>query len=105
MLLLLLLLLLTGCAEQATAVAEAHPAPTQIVPTPMNNPEDVAALLNAGAGEPAEVTTADTAPDPTEVPTAEPQTNYCVECHSDKDMLIDTAKPEQEIISENEGAG
>jgi hypothetical protein len=102
---MLLLLVLTGCAEQATPVAEAHPAATQIVPTPMNSPEEVAALLNTGTGEPAEETTADTAPEPTELPTEEAQVNYCVECHGDKDMLIDTAKPEQEVISENEGAG
>jgi hypothetical protein len=29
----------------------------------------------------------------------------CVECHSDKQMLIDTAKPEEEKESENEGVG
>ena len=31
--------------------------------------------------------------------------DYCVECHSDKDQLIDTAAPEEEVISENEGEG
>ena len=31
--------------------------------------------------------------------------DYCVECHSDKDRLIDTAAPEAEAISENEGEG
>ncbi|MBN2501656.1 MAG: hypothetical protein JXB38_12815 [Anaerolineales bacterium] len=31
--------------------------------------------------------------------------DYCVECHADKDKLIDTAAPEEEAISENEGEG
>jgi PBP1b-binding outer membrane lipoprotein LpoB len=36
--------------------------------------------------------------------TAEAET-YCVDCHTDQQALIDTAKPEEEVISENEGAG
>lgn len=39
---------------------------------------------------------------PTEIP-EEP--NACLNCHSDKQHLIDTAKPEEEVVSENEGAG
>ncbi len=31
--------------------------------------------------------------------------NYCLDCHGDKDRLIDTAKPFVEVVSENEGAG
>lgn len=31
--------------------------------------------------------------------------NYCVECHTDKDQLIQTAKPEEEVESESEGVG
>ncbi|MFZ6017999.1 MAG: hypothetical protein ACOYXO_00190 [Chloroflexota bacterium] len=50
-----------------------------------------------------------TLPLPTQPPvptaTAQPQVNYCVECHTDKDHLIQTAKPEEEVISESEGAG
>lgn len=34
---------------------------------------------------------------------AEP--NYCLECHVDKQQLIDTAKPEEEEISESSGEG
>jgi hypothetical protein len=33
------------------------------------------------------------------------QFDNCVECHFDKDQLIDTAAPEEEAISENEGEG
>ena len=41
-----------------------------------------------------------------ETPTSEPEVaNYCVDCHTDKDRLISTAKVEEEVVSENEGAG
>jgi hypothetical protein len=40
------------------------------------------------------------------VPTAEPlEPDTCTDCHTDKDLLIDTADPEEEVISENEGEG
>jgi len=35
----------------------------------------------------------------------EEEVDQCVSCHTKKQMLIDTAKPEEEVISENEGAG
>lgn len=31
--------------------------------------------------------------------------DYCLECHTDKDRLIDTARPEEEVISESKGEG
>ena len=34
---------------------------------------------------------------------AEP--DHCLECHTDKERLIDTAKPEEVVVSENEGEG
>ncbi|GAP09193.1 hypothetical protein BECAL_00333 [Bellilinea caldifistulae] len=42
---------------------------------------------------------------PAATATSQPQVNYCVECHTDKDRLIQTAKPEEEVIEESEGAG
>jgi hypothetical protein len=47
---------------------------------------------------------------PTEIPTQILQTeeepiDQCLLCHIDKQRLIDTADPEAEVISENEGAG
>ncbi len=51
-----------------------------------------------------------TAVSPTEVPAAEltaeavPVDN-CLDCHTNKDLLIQTADPEEEVISENEGEG
>ncbi len=38
-------------------------------------------------------------------PTVEPQQDRCVECHTDKSMLIDTAKPEEVVEQESEGTG
>jgi len=38
-------------------------------------------------------------------PTAEPQQDNCVDCHTDKSQLIDTAKPEEVVEKESEGAG
>ena len=58
---------------------------------------------------PAQEPTEEVAPEPTSIPptpTSEPElANYCVDCHMDKDRLISTAKAEEEVISENEGAG
>lgn len=36
---------------------------------------------------------------------SEVQDGACVECHTDQEMLIDTADPVEEVESENEGAG
>lgn len=37
--------------------------------------------------------------------TAVAQVDYCVECHTDQDSLIETAKPEEVVVEESEGAG
>jgi hypothetical protein len=43
---------------------------------------------------------------PTDEPIAELETiNQCLVCHTDKDMLIETAAPEVEVIKESEGVG
>jgi hypothetical protein len=41
---------------------------------------------------------------PALTPTAEP-VDECLRCHADREMLVDTAKPEEVVISENEGEG
>ncbi|KAA3643536.1 MAG: hypothetical protein DWQ07_23810 [Chloroflexi bacterium] len=42
----------------------------------------------------------------TDDPVGEVQsTDECIVCHTDKQMLIDTAEPEVDLHSENEGAG
>ncbi len=61
-------------------------------------------------GSPAQEPTEEIALEPTlpppSTPTSEPAiTNHCLDCHTDKDRLISTAKPEEEAISENKGEG
>ncbi|MCB8976002.1 MAG: hypothetical protein H6657_01065 [Ardenticatenaceae bacterium] len=44
--------------------------------------------------------------EPTLIPTEEPApVDNCLDCHTNKDLLIQTADPEEEVISENEGEG
>jgi hypothetical protein len=42
---------------------------------------------------------------PIDVPVAYVESNHCLDCHSDKQELIDTAKPEEVVESESSGAG
>lgn len=44
-------------------------------------------------------------PTATPTPTPSPVPNPCLDCHTNKERLIDTADPEEEVISENEGEG
>ena len=102
---LLLVLTLMGCAEQATP--EAQPTATEYAyPAPLNDPAEVAASLTEvpeeGAAESNEEVVE---PEPTEAIAAEPQVDNCVECHTDQQILIDTADPVAEVASENEGEG
>lgn len=69
------LVLLTGCAAGTTPAAETPAAAEVVTEAP------------AAAA-----------------PTAETVDN-CVDCHTNKQMLIDTAKPEEHVESESEGVG
>lgn len=46
-----------------------------------------------------------TAPSDGEIVAKEEVVDPCLECHSDRQALIDTAKPEEEVTNENEGEG
>ncbi len=54
------------------------------------------------ATEPAPATELPPTPKATEI-VIEP--DYCVECHTDKEQLIASAKPEEVVESESSGAG
>jgi len=42
---------------------------------------------------------------PIDVPVAYTESDHCLSCHSDKQQLIDTAKPEEVVEKESTGAG
>ena len=69
-----------------------------------SNPPEVVANV-----EPVLLETA-TAVAPTEEPVTDPTAepipiDNCLDCHTNKELLIQTADPEEEVIKENEGAG
>ncbi len=42
---------------------------------------------------------------PVAQPTAAAKVDYCLSCHTDKEQLISTAKPEEPVESESKGVG
>jgi hypothetical protein len=107
----LLVLGMAGCGSDAPAPTQ-DSAPTEAsYPPPLNDPADVAASLTAmpEEDEVVEVVPTEEAgeedPEPTDEVVAEPQVDNCVECHTDQEMLIDTADPVAEVESEDEGEG
>ena len=104
---LLLVVSIAGCGSEPIPTVE-PPAATHAYPPPMNDPDEVVASLTAMPDE--EVATSSETeeepdPEPTDEVAAEPQVDNCVECHTDQQILIDTADPIAEIVSENEGEG
>jgi hypothetical protein len=81
----LALFLLCGC----TVNAEAAPAPSEV-----NG--DLFPDIQTAQKKPAAKLVATN---------SEPLTNYCLECHSDKQSLIDNAKPEEVVEKESKGVG
>ena len=92
---ILALILLVGCGQSGTPIVseptntvEISPAPPtaeKILPTATSEAEAVESTpVNAQEDEP---------------------TDECLECHTDKQRLIDTAKPEEEVVSESSGEG
>ena len=99
---LLGLLLLSACGQATDIPTETEVA--QVVEEATATEEQVE-----------EPTPTATQPEPTEAPTLEPtleptveeinEAQSCINCHSDKDRLIDTADPVEVVETENEGEG
>lgn len=87
----ILLLLLSACSDDRTRM----PSPLPGVPTKAEATE----LPTEIPATETPLPTATLEPTPTEV------ANLCLECHVDKQRLIDTAKPEVVVESESKGVG
>ena len=103
---ILILLIVTGCGVDDGGVQPEPTATKQVVPTPMNDPNVVSELVEQIESRIDEsVELPETEPDVDKVNEPTSSEDYCVDCHTNKERLIDTAKQELEIEPENEGEG
>lgn len=89
--LLLIVLLLASCSSEEAASEE--------------EPVEVAAQVAAEEAATETVETESSETDQEEGEPAADAVDECLACHIDKQMLIDTAKPEVEVVVESEGEG
>lgn len=103
--LLLTLCFVTGCS-QATKISDTAQESINTVEIQTNTVTSTGVLESTPTitviAETVETITDATATEETATPK---KPDYCSECHMDKQMLIDTAKPQEEIVVENEGEG
>ena len=101
----LLCIVLVGCASE-TLTPTSGPTVTQVLVEPPALPSPTISPTPTDVTEDPPTTTPEPdIPDETEEVTDVPVQETCVECHSDQQSLIDTAKPQEEVVSENEGEG
>jgi hypothetical protein len=97
---------LGGCAAPPTAAPATLAAASTSVPaqTSTSAPPTEKPVATLTVAPPATSTEVPTAVPPL-APTTVAQANACVACHTDKQHLIDTAKPVEAKVSESEGVG
>ena len=89
----------SGCGSEETAPAvEDGPEAVEVAVVEVQATETAVAVKEADEADVAEVAVTETA-------VTEELIDECLACHIDKEMLIATADPEEEVISENEGEG
>ena len=102
----LIILITAGCGGEASPTIEL-PVPTVTQGEPSAPPTEIPPTEIEPTDTPTEEPTAVPTEEPDPTPTEEPTeaADACIDCHTDKQALIDTAKPEDEVVSENEGEG
>ena len=96
--------LLMGCRGQTPGpeVEQVEEPVSQVSPT------EVVPATQIATAEPTQVPPQPTEivqPTPTRIIVPTEIADHCMDCHIDKERLIDTADEEEEIVSENEGEG
>lgn len=99
---ILVLIFLVGCGQQTPATTEAKPTETHIAqpvePTSIPTVAPTEESAEPTDEPPVDEVAADSSSQ--DIPEDE-----CLNCHTDKQSLIDTAKPEEEVVSESSGEG
>ncbi len=90
------MLLLGGCSTRTAPPVHAADA-IQVAITEGESGAAPAASVSTET-----VSETETSPNAVAAPEAE---NYCIECHTDQQALIDTAKPEEPAAKESKGEG
>ena len=90
------------------ALAGCGPAVPTLPPPTLEPTRSTEAVIEAPATAVETEAVASPTQEPTPIVAASPvaaSSDTCLACHTDKQMLIDTAKPQEVKESENEGAG
>jgi len=97
----LVLVFLVGCGQQTLQTIQVEP--TEIHATQAADPTSVPTTVETEeATEPTDEPPVD---EVVESSSGDVPEDECLNCHSDKQRLIDTAKPEEEVVSESSGEG
>ena len=100
--LLILSVAISACGTPETSATEVPVETEQSVEQPTSSPTEV---IETEEPSPEPEVTEELEEDVSDEGAPPDEISACVECHTDQTMLIDTAAPQEEAESENEGAG